>query len=89
MLRLTPKSGPSARLFFDAQTFLIVRSVSKVMTAAAGEVEQVNESSDYRSVDGVKVAFTINQAAGGQFVTIKFDKVENNVPIDDGVFIKK
>ena len=84
VLVLTPKSGQPSRMFFDAETFLLVRSISKV-----GDAEQVSEPSDYRTVDGLKVAFTIHQSAGGQNATMTFTKIENNIPVPDAVFIKK
>jgi zinc protease len=86
---MTPKSGPAARMFFDAQTFMLVRTVSKINSPQLGEVEQVSEPADYKAVDGVQVAFVIYQSAGGQNVTMKFTKIENNVAVDDAVFIKK
>jgi outer membrane lipoprotein-sorting protein len=89
VLLVTPKSGPPARMYFDAETFLLTRAVTKINSAQLGNVEQVSEASDYRTVDGVKVAYVIHQSAGGQDVTMKFDKIENNVPVDDAIFIKK
>ncbi len=41
------------------------------------------------TVDGIKVPFTIVNSNVAQSVTIKIDKVEQNVPIDDAVFVKK
>lgn len=89
VLLVTSKSGPATRMFFDAESFLIVRTVSKQVSPQAGEVEQVSEATDYRTVDGVKIAFTIYQSTAGQNVTMKFSKIENNVAVDDAVFIKK
>lgn len=89
VLLMTPKSGPAARMFFDAQTFMLVRSISTINNPQLGQVEQITEPTDYKAVDGVQVAFTIYQSAGGQNVTLKFTKIENNVAIDDAVFIKK
>jgi len=89
VLLYTPKSGQPSRMFFDAETFLLVRTVTKVTTPQTGEVEQISEPSDYRSVDGLKVAFTITQSAADQNVTMRFTKTENNVPIDDSMFVKK
>lgn len=90
VLLFTPKSGPASRMFFDAETYMVVRTVSRTQNAQTGEeVEQVSEPADYKSVDGVKVAFTIYQSAGGQNVVMKFSKIENNVAVDDALFIKK
>jgi len=89
VILMTPTSGPAARMYFDAETFLLVRSVSRVVNPQLGEVDQISEPSDYRTVDGVKIAFLVQQSAGGQDVTMKFDKIVNNVAVDDAVFIKK
>ena len=53
-----------------------------------GELEQTADSSDYRDVDGVKVPFKISLTNAMQSVTMTFTKVENNVAIDDKVFVK-
>lgn len=89
VLVLTPKTGRPSKLFFDAQTFLLVRSSNSASNPQVGEVEQISEPSDYRDVDGLKVAFSMTQSAAGQTITMKFTKVEQNIAVDDGVFIKK
>ena len=89
VLVLTPKTGRPSKLFFDAETFLLVRSSNSASNPQTGEVEQISEPSDYRDVDGLKVAFAMTQSAAGQTITMKFTKVEQNIAVDDGVFIKK
>lgn len=89
VLTFTPKSGPAETIYFDQETFMVVRSRSNVNSAQMGPVEQISDPSDYRAVDGIKVAFQLAQTAGGQNVMIKLTKVEHNVAIDDAVFIKK
>lgn len=89
VLKVTPKTGPAEKMFFDAESFLLVRTVSTINSVQMGSVEQISDSSDYRAVDGVQVAFTLAQSAGGQNIVIKLTKVENNVAIDDTVFVKK
>ena len=90
VLLFTPKSGPASRMFFDTETFMLVRTVSRTQNAQTGEeVEQVSEPTDYKAVDGVKIAFTIYQSAGGQNRVMKFSKIENNIAVDNAVFIKK
>jgi outer membrane lipoprotein-sorting protein len=84
----TPKTGPAERMFFDAESFLIVRSTSTMTLPQVGKTDTVSEPSDYRAVDGVKVPFVLTQAAGEQKVTFTFTKVENNVAIDDARFKK-
>lgn len=85
----SPKSGPKERMFFDAESLMLVRSTSTMTLPQTGLTETLSEPSDYRVVDGVKVAFALAQTAGGQSVTMTFTKIENNVPIDDARFVKK
>ena len=89
VLLFTPTSGPAERMFFDATSFLLVRTTSTLNTPDMGTVEQVSDLSDYRTVDGVKVAFVMTQQAGGQNIVMTFAKIEHNVAIDDAVFVKK
>jgi len=89
VLRVTPKAGAASRLFLDAETFLPVRTVTTIDSPLGGDIEQVVHSSDYRVVDGVKIAFLVVNANELQTVTIKLDKVEHNVAIDDAMFVKK
>jgi outer membrane lipoprotein-sorting protein len=89
VLLVTPKEGSVARIFLDAESYLIVRTISKISTPEVGEFEQTIEPSDYRSVDGVKVAFVVKNTSPVQSLTIRLDKVEHNVPIDDAMFVVK
>ena len=88
LLVYTPKTGSKIRIFLDAQTYLIVRTVVHVVSAQMGEVDQVSDPSDYRDVDGVKVPFMLVNTSGGQTVTIKYTTVQHNVAIDDAIFGK-
>lgn len=89
VLQATAKSGWTSRLFFDAETYLIVRTVTTTTAPTGEDVEQTTDLSDYRAVDGVKVAFMIVNSNALQTVSIKLDKVEHNVAIDDAMFVKK
>jgi outer membrane lipoprotein-sorting protein len=89
VLRATPKAGSTSRIFFDAETYLIVRTVITIDSPMGGELEQTSEPSDYRTFDGVKVPFLIVNSNQLQTVTIKINKVEHNVAIDDAMFVKK
>jgi outer membrane lipoprotein-sorting protein len=87
VLVYTPKSGPAMRLYFDAQTWQLIRSVTKVNAPeAGGDIEQTTDPSDYREVDGLKVPFTLLVTSPAQSVTIHLTKVEHNKPIDDAIF---
>ena len=84
----TPKSGPPSKLYFDPDTGLLVRSIVR-LNSDQGEIEQTSEPSDYRTVDGVKVPFTIVNTSPMQQVTIKIEKVEHNVALNDAIFVAK
>ena len=89
VLVATPKVGPSMKLYFDPESGLLVRSVVRLNSPEQGEIEQMSEPSDYRTVDGVKVPHKIVNTSPGQTVTITITKVENNVALDDAIFVPK
>ena len=41
---------------------------------------------DYKSFDGITMATAIEMKTEGQVITIKFEKVEANIPVDDALF---
>jgi outer membrane lipoprotein-sorting protein len=87
VLQYTPKAGSPSKQYVDAETYLLLRTVTKVdVPAAGGEIEQTNDLADYREVDGVKVPFTINIVSSAQTLAITLTKVEHNKPIDDAMF---
>jgi hypothetical protein len=89
VLVYTPKAGPAARQYFDAETFLISRVVAKVdAPELGGEVEQTVDTSDYRAVDGIKVPFSIHIQNSAQTVGIALTKVEMNKAVDEAMFSK-
>jgi outer membrane lipoprotein-sorting protein len=90
VLLITPKAGSAVRMFLDPETYLIVRTVAKINSPQmGGDVEQTIDLSDYRPVDNVKVAFHVVTSNPMQSLSISFDKIEHNVPIDDAMFVKK
>lgn len=89
VLLVTPKSGSAIRLYFDPETYLLVRTKATVNTPEMGEVEQIGDVSDYRTVDGFKIPFHVVNWNSQQSVTIKLEKIENNVTIDDAIFSAK
>lgn len=87
VLRITPKVGSVARLYLDAETMLAVRTVASVnMPEQGGDIETVGEASDYRTVDGVKVAFKTVNTTPNQTVTMVIATVQHNVAMDDAMF---
>ncbi len=87
VLLVTPKVGSVARVYMDAESFLVVRTTAKVnVPQAGGDMEQTAELSDYRTIDGVKVPFMTVNSTPMQTVTIKLETVAHNVAIDDAMF---
>jgi hypothetical protein len=75
------------RLFFDRQSGLLLRRITFQRTLF-GFLQDISNFSDYRDVQGVKVPFTVLHSPPGQVSTIKFDKIEFNLPIDDSKFTR-
>ena len=87
-LVVTPASGPASRVLIDAESYLPVQIVTTVEVPEVGNVEQTATASDYRDVDGVKVAFKLQGSSSVQTFTIALSKVEHNVKVDPALFSK-
>lgn len=88
VVKVTTKSNVVNTQYIDAKTLLLSR-VDVTMTGPTGKVPAESYMSDYRSVDGVKMPYkTRSIVAGVQEIVITYDKVENNVPVDDSEFTK-
>jgi outer membrane lipoprotein-sorting protein len=89
VVRLTPKAGPASRAFFDAESYLPVRTIISLNVPQLGsEIEQTVNFLEYREVDGVKETTKLQSVNQLQSVTIVLTKIEHNVPIDDKMFAK-
>jgi hypothetical protein len=75
------------KLYFDIQTGLLLRILSRRFTADGVETFQ-DDLEDYREVDGVKLPFTVHQTSTDLAFTIKFTQIHQNVDLDDGQFSK-
>jgi photosynthetic reaction center cytochrome c subunit len=75
------------RLYFDAQTGLLLRSWT-TMDSALGSFPEETNYEDYREVSGLKVPFTIRLVSPEGNRTYKWDQVEVNIPIEDTRFAK-
>lgn len=84
----TPKVGSAVRMYFDPETFLLARTKMTVNTPEMGDLEQIRDLSDYRTVAGIKTPFLMVNTNPAQAITIKLSTVEYNVPVDDAVFGK-
>ncbi len=81
--------GKGERLFFDAQTGLLLRRITSTPTIVGIIPEQVDYD-DYREVDGLKLPFTIRITSIDSFYnsTRKFTEMKLNVPVDEKKFNK-
>lgn len=88
VLNLQPKAGSPVRQYIDAQSFLLVRSVTTVDVPQVGQLEQTTDFLDHRDVDGTKFPFQVKTASTVQSVTASISKVEHNAKIDEALFRK-
>lgn len=88
VLNLTKSNGDVNRYYIDKENYLLGKIVQKaVMNGMEMEVEVL--LSDYTPVDGFKMPFSNEQRYGGQIAqTIKFDKIETGVDLEDALFSK-
>ena len=75
------------RLFFDAETGLLLRRISYSETMIGVIPEQI-DFEDYRDVDGVKLPFTVRVSSvePGLVSTRKYTEIKTNVAVDDARF---
>jgi photosynthetic reaction center cytochrome c subunit len=75
------------RLFFDAETGLLLRRIS-YMETPIGVIPNQIDFEDYRDVDGVKVPFTVRvlSVEPGLVSTRKYTEIKLNAPVDDSKF---
>ena len=83
----TPAEGAPVKLFFDAETGLLVR---QIITRQGPEGPTQVEASydDYRPIDGIKRAHTIRQTTADFTAVLRFSEIKHNVPLDDAIFRK-
>jgi len=82
-----PDSDFSERLYFDKQSGLLLRRAS-VQRTLFGPLGDSTEYSDYKEVQGVKVAFTTRRSTPETVVTRKLDAIEFNQTVDDSKFAR-
>jgi outer membrane lipoprotein-sorting protein len=89
VILFTPKTGPAMRAFIDVENLMLVRTVMSInVPQVGGDIEQVVEFSDYRDVDGVKVAFAITSTNSLQTIKATLTDVKHNTEIDDASFVR-
>ena len=88
VLEVTPKTGPTVRTWMDADTYMILKTSVSLDAPDVGLVEQVTEFGDFRTVDCVKVPFSIKSINQVQTLTALLTDVKHNVDVDDASFVK-
>jgi photosynthetic reaction center cytochrome c subunit len=79
------KGGGLERLYFDAQTGLLVRLDTRI-DSPLGALPQETDYQDYRDVGGVKIPATVRVARVDATTTYKWDTIEPNVSVADSRF---
>jgi len=87
VLKITPKAGLPMVRYYDAETFLLLRSDITV-TGGAKEFALKTFYADYRNVEGVMVPFQITQQMPMGAIGTRITEVRYNVPLDDSLFSK-
>jgi hypothetical protein len=87
VIRLTPSVGQPLTQYYDSQTFLLLR-IDGVQEGPQGTVPVQTYLSDYREVEGVKVAFQATQKIPIGEAVIKLTELKSNVEIEDAKFAK-
>ena len=77
---------PSLQLYFDQSNGLLLRQMRFAQTPLGRNPTQIDYA-DYRDVDGARIPcqWTLTQPNGS--FTIKIDQVQQNVPIDQKLFV--
>jgi outer membrane lipoprotein-sorting protein len=87
LVEATPTEGGPEKLYFDANTGLLIRQDAERETAQ-GKVAMEVYMEDYKLVDGVNIPHKVRQITPMFSMTIKFAEVKHNVEIDDAKFAK-
>jgi zinc protease len=87
LVQATDPDGGVEKIYFDAQSGLIVR-VNAQRHVGENVTAFQQDSQDYREVDGVKLPFTVIQTGGDVPFTIHFGEFHHNVDLDDSEFAK-
>jgi outer membrane lipoprotein-sorting protein len=85
-LKVTLKNGDVRNIYLDAENYLEMKVSSKRKTPG-GEIEVDQFVGNYKPVNGILFAFSIETKVKGQTVNqIAIDKIETDIAIDDSLF---
>jgi photosynthetic reaction center cytochrome c subunit len=81
-----PTARPALSLYFDQENGLLLRLVRFAETPLGQNPTQIDYG-DYRETGGVKIPYRWTLTRPNGSFTIRVDKVEQNVPIDEKLFV--
>jgi photosynthetic reaction center cytochrome c subunit len=81
------KGLPPVKLYFDAQSGLLLRIVRYAESPLGLDPTQIDYG-DYREMDGIQIPYRITIAEPESVVTLKVQNVRQNVAIDEARFAK-
>ncbi len=86
-LKIKRKGGDTRELYLDANTYLQILAVTR-RSVDGRDVEIRSRIGDYREVSGLMLPHSFEASAVDvpESQSLKFDKIELNVPIDDSRF---
>lgn len=86
-LKVTKKNGDIQNIYLDAEYFLEIKTEGK-RKVQGNEVEVESSISDYKEVDGLMLAHSLEAGRKGapQKQKLTFNKIELNVPLEDARF---
>jgi len=76
---------PPVKLYFDAQTGLLLR-LMRYNETPLGRLPTQIDYADYREADGVKLPYRWTLARPGNRFTIQVEELHQNVPVDEAKF---
>jgi len=86
-LKLTLKNGQVTYYYLDSESFLPIKTEAR-RTVQGMDINAETFMSDYKSVDGMMLPFSIQVTGQGpQGQTLSIENVEFNVDIDDKMFV--
>jgi outer membrane lipoprotein-sorting protein len=86
-IKLTDKDGTSKNYFIDAESYLI-RKVKAKVDVQGQEVEMEQNMNDYKNIDGIMMATTIDSKSPMGTASVVFNDIKFGENIDDSIFSK-
>jgi len=75
----------SEKLYFDAQSGLLIRRYMEYRTPLGG-LPEATDYADYRKINGLMFPFTVRLSRPPLVVTQKFAEIKINAPVEDAMF---